>query len=99
MRRPAMSKTQRFGGDGYFGEIPALKEPEDPQGNIHSGFAEIWYENGDYEEPCTWWVDEAALLRGEVEVELARLRAIRTVPFEEWPLADLKQLCIVLRGY
>lgn len=78
------------GGDGYFGEIPALKEPEDPQGNIPSGLAETkarGYENGDYEEPCTWWVDEAALLRGEVEAELARLRALRTVRSRSghWP--------------
>lgn len=55
-----MSKTIRFGGDGYFGEVPALKEPEDDRGNVPSGIAETAELGaGDYfVDPPLEWTDD-----------------------------------------
>lgn len=85
-----MSKTRRFGGDGYFGEVPALKDPEDPRGNAPSGLAETAELGaGDYFE---------APMQAEGDNALGRVRRLASRPVEEWPLEDLQRVVDAIYG-
>lgn len=106
MRRLVMSKTKRFGWEGFRGEVSALREPEDLQGNLEPyGVGDTSYNDGPPE--CVYlsqapWTDpdflQNAYLPLAIESELNRCKELRHVPFLEWPAADQEWMIAFLRG-
>jgi hypothetical protein len=100
-----MSKTKRFGWEGFRGEVPALRESEDLRGNPEPYGVDDTYDEGPPE--CVYlsqapWTDpdflQNAYLPLAVESELNRCKELHHTPFLEWPEADQDRMVAFLRG-
>ena len=97
-----MSKTKRkFGWEGGRGEIPAMREPENmTRGNPERYNPGEFDGDPDYEAEHQWTNDdfmENARLCAAVMTELDRIRALRDLPVDLWPDADIERIAKILR--